>query len=286
MSTPSEELPPPLAAGLALLNFTAKDQFALDTPLRQIVVATFWRSEATFRAICLLLTQRFPRQAAMLNRPLFEDLLVAHWVVLNRENSGWLEERFFRHRDAIALHQARLNGRTGWKMAEPLVDPATVRNRQNELGKEFGSEAQRDWWDPCENGDGTGKPIGFRGIARQLEEAAAERRMFYPRFAGGQEPLLERWELVANKWFTQFLHHTAIGLEFAPSQDARPPEMLPDPGDMVIFAAVWMYSQQIYLLHDLYGRDPSEFDDLVAAVWMDGFGASSDDLVFGRGRGP
>jgi hypothetical protein len=282
MSNASDEMPPPLVAAKALLDFTAEDKFLVDTPLRQIVLATFWRSEETFRAVCMLLEQGFPRQAAMLNRPLFEDLLVAHWLVLNRDDSEWLEQRFFRHRDAIALHQERLSSRTGWKMGEPLADGSKLRRRQNELTKEFGGEAQRNWWDPCENGDGTGEPLGLRGIAQRLEQAAAEHRMFYPRFAGGQEPLLERWELVVHKWFTQFLHHTALGLEFAPSSGDGPPEMVADPSDMVIFAGVWMYAQETYLLHDLYERDTAKFDELLAAVWIEGFGASPDDFVYAR----
>src|SRR4051794_10365 len=100
--------PPPLAAGWTLLDFLDGDSAVIDTPLQQIVVGTVLRSKDTFEAACGLLEHGLPAQAAMLNRSLFEDVVVGHWVLLNREDSDWLVDRFFRHRDAIALHQARL----------------------------------------------------------------------------------------------------------------------------------------------------------------------------------
>ena len=166
-------------------------------------------------------------------------------------------------------------------MGRPVADASKLRARQNELAKEFGGEAEKNWWDPCKNGDGTGQPLGLRGVAQRLEDAAAGGEMFCPRFAGGQEPLLARWELVVHKWFTQFLHHTALGLHIAPSDQGQP-ELLSDPSDFVIFAGVWMFAQQIYLLHDLDGRDTQAFDEVFKACLLEGFeqyGVSSDLIV-------
>src|SRR6218665_1861010 len=153
-----DEKPPPLVAAGALIGFTEGDQFPLDTPFEQIVHGTFMRSRDTFKAIHNLLATGFPVQAAMLVRSLFEDMVVAHWLVLNRDDPDWLIGRFHRHRDAMALHQDRLRRDTrGWGMGRPLADPEPLRLQQNALFKEFGGEAQRDWWDPCANGDGTGE---------------------------------------------------------------------------------------------------------------------------------
>jgi hypothetical protein len=180
----------------------------------------------------------------MLVRSLFEDMVVAHWLVLNHEDPHWLIERFQRHRDAIALHQERLQRETSWTLGRPVADPAALRAEKNALGKEFGGEAQFDRWDPRSNGDGTGKPIGLRGIAKKLEESAEAGGLFRLRFAGGQEPLLARMDLVVHKWMSQVLHHTALGLPFTLT-DQGEPELLNDPTEMIMFVAFWMFAQQI-----------------------------------------
>jgi hypothetical protein len=36
----------------------------------------------------------FNETSAMLARPLFEDMIVAHWIDYNRDNAGWLVDRF------------------------------------------------------------------------------------------------------------------------------------------------------------------------------------------------
>ena len=275
-----EELPGPLAAGQALLAFTDSDLFRLDTPFDQILHGTFTRSRDTFAATYNLVAQGYPVQAAMLVRSLFEDVIVAHWLVLNHEDPNWLTARFQRHRDAMTLHQDRLQRETGWHLGRTLADASALKTQQNALSKEFGGEAQRDWWDPRSNGDGTGDPLGLRGIAQRLEKSAESGGLFRIRLAGGQEPLLARMELVVHKWLTQFLHHTALGLPFALTARGEP-ELLSDPSEIVMFAATWMFAQQIYLLHDVDGRDQSELNKLFQACLIDGFGhlGASPDLI-------
>jgi uncharacterized protein DUF5677 len=281
MSTDApEELPAPLAAGWSLLAFVDRDTYVLDTPFNQLLHGTFMRSRDTYAATCLLLTEGLPVQAAMLVRSLFEDMVVAHWLVLNHQDPDWLIKRFQRHRDAMALHQDRLQRETGWSLGRPLADASALKAQQNALAKEFGGEAQKDWWDPRSNGDGTGEPVGLRGIATKLEESAETGGLFRIRFAGGQEPLLARIEVVVHKWLTQFLHHTALGLPFTLS-DRGEPELLNDPSEMVMFVAVWMFAQQVYLLHDVHQRDQSEFNEVFRACLIDGFGhlGASPDLI-------
>jgi hypothetical protein len=281
MSTDNPEEPPaPLVAGQALLAFTKGDLFALDTPFDQILYGTFMRSRDTFAATYNLLAQGYPVQAAMLVRSLFEDVVVAHWLVLNHDDPDWLIVRFQRHRDAMALHQERLQRETGWNLGRPIADASALKAQQNALAKEFGGEAQKDWWDPRTNGNGTGDPLGVRGIAQLLEESAESGGLFRIRFAGGQEPLIARMEKVVHKWLTQFLHHTALGLPFKLT-DRGDPELLNDPSDLVMFVAVWMFAQQIYLLHDVDGRDQSAFNEVFRACLVEGFGhlGASPDLI-------
>ena len=259
-------------------------EFPVETSLHQIVIATVLRSVETFTAQLQLLEHEQPAQAGMLARPLFEDLVVAHWVVYNRDDPEWVVERFFRHRDAIALHQERVERETSWPLGPKLPTRGRLKSRQNELFREFGGEAQKDWWDPGEGGGGEGKPIGIRGVCAILEDAAARGEMFKPRLAGGTEPLLRRLERAALKWFHQLLHHTAVGLPAQPMQDEGPIAS-PDPTDQVLFIRGWMLAQQGLLLGDLYGwnNDAEDFQKMFG-LWLTlGYGAGPEDLVYEDG---
>jgi hypothetical protein len=275
------ETSPAFIAGRLLLTFSDGDRFVIDTPLQQqLVVATFGRSQDTYRGILSLLLDGLPTQAAILGRSLFEDLVVGHWLVLNAEDPDWLIQRFRDHRDAMALYQRRLADQTGWRMGPPIVDDTpALRRRQNELGKAFKGEAQRDWWDPGEHGKGAGAPIGLRGVTGWLEDAAARHQAFHPRFAGGEEPLLRRMELVAHKYFSQLLHHTAIGLPIEIVDHGDIPNVAGDPSEPAAFATWWMFAQQLYLLHDLYGRAPAELNERVRFGFVEAFGAQPGDLT-------
>jgi hypothetical protein len=238
-------------------------------PLTQLIWSTFLRSKRTFEAIGYLLWQEFDTQAGMLCRPLFEDMLVAHWLDYNRNDSDWLIQRFFRHRDAMALDQLEMTERDGWPMGPYLVpDVKALRRRQNELGREFKGRARRDWWDPGEQGRGKGAPIGIEGVAAILEDAAARHERFHPRFAGGEEPLLRRYEAIIVKWFSRQLHHTAIGLPFQPHATG-PVELAHDPlaAWRVLLSSYWIFGQQGYLVLGHVGQDATAYN----VVFMKGF---------------
>lgn len=255
-----------------LLVFTHGATFKWENKYRALIYATVIRSSNTFASVCILLRAEMPAQAAMLTRTLFEDVIVAHWLVLNSDDPDWLVERYIRHREAIALHQRRMQEQTGWAMGPPISARDDIKSRQNELGKEFGGEAQGNWWDPGEDGHGQGRPVGLRKVALRLELAAAEHRMFHPRFAGGEEPLLEKMELVANKWLSQFIHHTAVGLPFGPTSE-KTDEPAGDPTVMVAFNAFWLFTQQIHLLHDVDQREDRKHIDTVFVLGLAKMGA-------------
>jgi hypothetical protein len=276
-----DELPAPLFACARLMDFMNMigQQLIIDTTFQQIVVGTVKRSFDTFTSICGILYDEKPIQAAMLCRPLFEDVVVMHWLLYNDSDPAWLVEKFERHREAIALYQEQVAKKTEWATGPPLIaDTSRLKARQNELVKEFGGEAQKNWWDPGSEGEGKGKPIGLRGVAEILEDVAADRRRFDPRFAGGDEPVLRRMELVISKWFSQSIHHTAIGLPIDIPGHDNPPTEGPNRSYLVAFSAFWLSAQQLYGLHELYGRPAPELDHLMYDGLTEGFGAPPETL--------
>ena len=277
----ADQVPPPLMACMTLVDFMnwIGGRLVADTTFQQLVVGTLGRSFGTFLTICETLYDGNPIQGAMLCRPLFEDVVVAHWLLYNDSDPQWLVDRFERHREAIALYQQKLSVMTEWGTGPSLVeDLKNVKSRQNELFKEFGSEAQRNWWDPGKNGRGEGRPIGLRGVAAILEDVAASGVRFHPRFAGGDEPVLRRMELVVGKWFSQTIHHTALGLPVDILGQDQPPVPAANRSYLVAFCAFWLFAQQLYSVHELYGRATPELDRLVYDGMKDGFGAPEDTL--------
>lgn len=242
-----------------LLYFTKQARFQWENNFYALIYATVVRSARTYEGICTLLRAGLAVQAAMLTRSLFEDVVIAHWMALNQDDQDWLPERFLRHREAVALFQRKLFKDTKFAMGPLLSAPEDLENRADQLVEEFGKQATGDWWDPGKEGHGKGKPVGLRKIVVWLEKVAAERKRFHPRFAGGEEPLLERIDRTIHKWLSQCVHHTAVGLPFAPV-DEDEAEVPPDPILTVGFSASWLFAQQIYLIHELNHAPYREID--------------------------
>lgn len=242
-----------------LLFFTQKARYQWHGDWEALIYATVARSGRTFDGICRLLRAGLAVQAAMLTRSLFEDMVVGHWLLYNYKEPDWLVEKFLRHREAIALHQQRLQKETGFAMGTPLAVAEDSKDRAQGLVEEFGTKAQRDWWDPGWEGQGKGGNVGLRKLVQWLEDSAAKREMFNPRFAGGEHPLLRRMDLVTHKWLNQCVHLTTIGLPFTPVENGKV-EKSPDPMLIVSWNAAWMYTQQIYLLHDLNKMDGQQLE--------------------------
>jgi hypothetical protein len=237
----------------AMLVYSKKAAYQWDDDFHALIYSTVARSGRTFDGICKLLRSGLAVQAAMLSRTLFEDMVVGHWLLFNHADPDWLVERFVRQREAIALHKERIRDETGGAaMGPPLTVADDAKSREQSLIKEFGSEAQRDWWDPGRQGKGVGRPVGIRKLVNLLEDAAAEHKMFHPRIAGGEQPLLRTMERVTYKWLNQCIHHTTVGLPFTLSVKGKA-EKSPDPMFIVAWNASWIYAQQIYLAHDAAG---------------------------------
>lgn len=178
----------------------------MDTYMEQIVAGTAARAQETFYAICQLARDRQTVQAAMLCRSLFEDMIVAHWLVLHEDDPEFLVERYLGHLDAMRWNEAVTAGRHG---VEP-PDVSELAGREDELRREFGDYAQRDWWGVRRNGS----RITMPEVVTVLEEA----ERFHPRMRG-EKPILREMYEKAQKWNTQLLHHTASGMPLALNRD-------------------------------------------------------------------
>lgn len=192
-------------------------------------------------------------------------MIVGHWLLYNQGDHDWLVDRFLRQREAIALHKERIRDAAGGAaMGPPLTVADDVKSREKALRDEFGKEAQWDWWDPGRQGRGKGRPVGIRKLVNTLEDAAAERKMFHPRFAAGEKALLRMFDKVTYRWLNQCIHHTTVGLPFTPTVKGKT-EKSPDPMPIVSWHASWLFTQQAYLAHDATGMAP--VTNLEATWW-------------------
>jgi hypothetical protein len=144
-----------------LLPFTKRAAYEWDEDFEALIYATTARSGRTFDGVCQLLRAGLAVQAAMLTRTLFEDMVVGHWVFYNHDDHEWLVQKFLRQREAIALHQRRLQREAGFSMGPPISVPDDAPSSSKELIEEFGGEVHRDWWNPGREGGGKGLISAF-----------------------------------------------------------------------------------------------------------------------------
>ena len=113
----ANQLPGPLLACVTLIDFMTRtgQQLIVDRTYQQLVVGTVSRSFDTFTGICGSLYDEKPIQDAMLCRPLFEDVVVVHWLLYNDSDPAWLVGRYERQRQAMPLYQRKLADRTAYR---------------------------------------------------------------------------------------------------------------------------------------------------------------------------
>lgn len=157
-------------------------QLMTDTHMEQIVAGTVGRARETFRAMCFLASQGQSVQAAMLCRSIFEDMVVAHWLVLHEDDPEFLTQRYMRQLDAIRLNEAKTTEAFGW-VSDDVSDLA---GREEELRKEFGNHAQWHWWAVRREG----QRLTLSEVITELESSPR----FQPRFQGETPVLRHMYE--------------------------------------------------------------------------------------------
>jgi hypothetical protein len=102
-------------------EFAAEEPHFVDTPVQQIVGATLARMHETLRAISHVVPLGMPVQGAMLTRPMFEDMVVSHWLA-DQSDPQFLINRFVAHRNAMVLLRRRLWNQHAWAIGVDPVD--------------------------------------------------------------------------------------------------------------------------------------------------------------------
>jgi hypothetical protein len=249
-------------------------QLMMDSHMEQIVGGTAARAQETFYAICQLARDRQTVQAAMLCRSLFEDMVVAHWLVLHEDDPEFLVERYLDHLDAMRLNEATTAARHGVE----APDVSDLAGREDDLRREFGEYAQRDWWGVRSDGSRVTMPE----IVTELERA----ERFHPRMRG-EKPILREMYEKAQKWNTQLLHHTAAGMPLALNRENHlRPQALPAPTEITVLAqAYWVHAQLVLLVLDVTpNQDWREFEGIFLQGLLDGFGFAASGPEFEKLR--
>jgi hypothetical protein len=107
----------------------------------RIIVFEAARGTKTFNAIIRLCRLGFGEQAVMLNRSLFEGMVVAHWVPENRREAVRL---FTRHARYSGLLWWETLDRLGW-LTEEDRKPSVGPKQRAELASLFGPHGTRPW---------------------------------------------------------------------------------------------------------------------------------------------
>lgn len=223
-----------------LSEYLDKGTWQPEGGLEDVVLRTLARGRGTFETIVDLVAEGRSLQAAMLGRSLFEDMVVAHWLVLHHDDPAWLLKRFADHSEAMRLHDAEV--RAGFNFA-PVAAVADIADRAKELKAKFGKFAERDWWGVDESGQ--------RITMVNLVERLADEPMFYPRLKG-EQPILDQYFRLQQKAWTQALHHTAVGMDVFAAEDGTFPVAVARPSPaLILFGNYWVFGQLIFVALDL-----------------------------------
>jgi hypothetical protein len=243
MSTPElneEEFKTLLEVCRFLPSFLDKGKWEPATPLEDLVLRTLARGRGTYETIVDLVESDRSLQAAMLGRSLFEDMVVAHWLALHWEDPDWLIQQFERHRNAMRLHDATLRQRHGMPAVDDVSDLA---GQEDELQREFGRYAERDWWGRDHE--------EHRVTMSQLVKRLALADLFHPRLRG-ETPILEQTYALQQKAWTQALHHTAAGMHIRLGEEGAFPLAVAGPTPfLILFGNHWVFGQLIFVALEL-----------------------------------
>ena len=209
------------------------------TPLESIVVDCVVRARATYETIVELASRDRVAQAALLASSLFEDMVVTNWLVLHRDDPGWLLQQFADHRDALRVYQARV--RTAASAVADEVNVRDLDSREEGLCSRFGASAEHPWWGI----DREGKLMTMAELVERL--AAAEQ--FHPRLRGERRVLEEQYATM--RIWAQALQDAPIGVGPGADASGEQPASTGPNAVVVLFSSYWVFGQLIYAALEL-----------------------------------
>jgi hypothetical protein len=259
----------------ALVQFAREHhaEYVDDDPFDLLLMFTTMRSCNTALAIANLLVTDCVEQAQMLCRALFEDMVAAHWLVM-QEDPRFLLERFYGQHEAIVLREyEHVSGAMGLPYPHPDLDQAL--KRRSELKAEFGRYAERAWWESHADGS----RANMASVVRELRGFDA----YAPRFHGGDEPALQNAYALANMWANLQLHHTPYGLPFALTRSGVKTRDRLLARRLAAHTAFWTFGQTICLQLQYGARSQSlaeQFDELFSELLYERFteGMSREEI--------
>jgi hypothetical protein len=152
-----------------------------------LILATYARSSKTFNASVRLAALGYGAQAGMLNRSLFEDMIVAHWI---RRNPTMAPEMFERHRRHTLEQIREKASELGLKDEVATWTPLTDEERA-ELAAEY--KGKQHW------------------TQRSLYELIKEVETDWSDENSGSRMLWQVFDLV-HRFNNLVLHHSFFGL--------------------------------------------------------------------------
>jgi hypothetical protein len=223
-----------VSVGGHLSKFIDDGDWQPSTPLERLVMDSVVRGRSTYETIVELASRDRVAQAALLAPSLFEDMVVANWLVLHGDDPRWLLEQFADHRDALRHYQAQVRA-----AASAVLDEANAPDldgRGSDLRSRFGVYAERPWWSI----DREGRPVTVSELVERL--AAAEQ--FHPRLRG-ETRILEEQYATMRMWAQALQHSSTRGESGADAPGEQPSATGPN-AVVVLFSSYWVFGQLIY----------------------------------------
>jgi hypothetical protein len=262
-----------------LVNFLDQVTWKPADRLAQLVVRTLARARSTYEVIVALVEQGRTRQAAMLGTSLFEDMLVAHWLVIHSEDPDWLIRRFEEH--AQSTLTGNVENPEGAEVDR--VDSGGISDA--EPGGDAHHGPTRSWWSE----DRDGGALTTAELVRRLADAPR----FRPRLRGA-EPVLEQMSASQQYAWSGAMHHTANGLDVTvESAGAFPRSLGRSAPYLVLLTNYWTFGQLMFVTfeHDQLADALSDFEKLfytglavfmataeITAPWMDQVSDWADEV--------
>ena len=223
----------------------------------ELILRTYARSSKTYRASIILAGLGYGAQAGMLNRSLFEDMAVSHWIKLNPDHAPALYERHRQH----TMTQMKDTYKKYDREVELASWPPLGDAERQELATEF---ARKHHW--------TKRSLYelVKDIEGEFTDEHVDRRMLWQMFD------------ISHRFNNLILHHSFFGLGLAAKTEAGRVQHDVGPSDRHVFGALqgafFSYGHTTSLVHT--GVELAELN----ALWSEHIGAFSSTKLVPRDR--